>query len=74
MSETLRNILYVRRNKNSYMDVDRSLSVEKDPIHAQRIKKACPPTSLPPSTAQCSVSGMCQALCDMLGKQCEQGR
>lgn len=47
MNEMLCNILYAWRKKKSYMDVDRSLSVEKDPIHAQRIQKACPPTSLP---------------------------
>lgn len=47
MSEKLCNILYAWRKKKSYMDVDRSLRVEKDSIHAQRIEKACPPTSLP---------------------------
>lgn len=47
MNEMLCNVLYAWRKKKSYMDVDRSLSMEKDPIHAQRVKKACPPTSLP---------------------------
>ena len=32
-----------KKNTNSYMDVDRSLSLEKEPIHVQSIK----PTLLP---------------------------
>lgn len=31
------------------MDVDRSLNLEKGPIHARKIEKACPPTFPLPS-------------------------
>lgn len=33
----------------SYMDVDRSRNLEKGPIHAQKIEKACPPAFPLPS-------------------------